>query len=146
MREIVRDARGTNLQVTLPALGTVSVRVNLPGLHQAENARLALATLQLLAQKGWPLSPEQIERGFEHAVWPGRLEWIRENILLDGAHNPEGARSLRAYLEENCLGRRIVLLTGMMRDKQPEICAEILAPLVSEVVATQVTDVDAVHA
>jgi dihydrofolate synthase/folylpolyglutamate synthase len=59
-------------------------------------------------------------------------------LLLDGAHNPQAARALRDYLKEFLPGRRIVLLTAMMRDKQPEACADVLAPLAAEVVAAQV--------
>jgi dihydrofolate synthase/folylpolyglutamate synthase len=132
------DARGAQISCEVPGIGAVEARLNLAGRHQIENAQLALAALSLLSGRGWALTPEDIARGFSEARWPGRLDWADDQLLLDGAHNPQAASALRDYLEEFLPGRRIVLLTAMMRDKQPEACASILAPLASEVIATQV--------
>lgn len=132
------NARGADFSVVLPGFGRVRARVNLPGDHQAQNARLALLTLSLLKEQSFKLDAAGVEAGMEKTVWPGRLEWARENLLLDGAHNPQGARALRAYLDKWLAGRRIVLLTAMMADKQPEMGASILAGAASDVVATQV--------
>lgn len=132
------DARGASFRCEMPHLGAVEAGVRLAGRHQVENARLALAALELLKERGWALNPQDIARGFAAARWPGRLDWADEGLLLDGAHNPQAARALREYLAEFLSGRRIVLLTAMMRDKQPEACAEILAPFAARVFATQV--------
>lgn len=132
------NARGARFRCETPRLGAFEAEIHLAGRHQVENAHLAVATLELLAERGWTLTPEGIASGFAAARWPGRLDWADDGLLLDGAHNPQAARSLRAYIEEFLPGRRIVLLTGMMRDKQPEACAEILSPVAASVVATQV--------
>ncbi len=110
--------------------GEFSIR--LPGRHQLLNASLALSGL---AASGLPLT--NVAEGLQRAEWPGRLEWIGE-ILLDGAHNPQGARTLRAYLGEHFPGREWTLVTGMMADKQIADCAEILAPAFRRVIATKV--------
>ena len=48
--------------------------------------------------------------------WPARLEW-QGNILLDGAHNPQGVHALAAFVRENLWQKRRILLTGILSDK-----------------------------
>ena len=112
--------------------GEFSIR--LPGRHQMRNASLALYGLRASG-----LTLKNLEAGLREAEWPGRLEWLGDT-LLDGAHNPQGARTLREYLEEHFPGAGMTLITGMMRDKQVEACASILAPLFPCVVATRVSE------
>jgi dihydrofolate synthase/folylpolyglutamate synthase len=131
-------ARGARFRCEAPSLGTVEAEIRLAGRHQIENAHLAIAALELMRERGWALTPKEIAKGFAAARWPGRLDWADDGLLLDGAHNPQAARALREYLDEFLPGRRIVLLTGMMRDKQPEACASLLASCAAFVVATQV--------
>ncbi len=100
------------------------------------NASLALNGLRA---SGFALDPAALRRGMREAAWPGRLEWMG-NFLLDGAHNPQGARMLRAYLDEHFSGQPLTLLTGMMRDKQPEACAEVLSGAFCRVIATSVSE------
>ena len=95
--------------------GEFSIR--LPGRHQMRNASLALYGLRASG-----LTLKNLEAGLREAEWPGRLEWLGDT-LLDGAHNPQGARTLREYLEEHFPGAGMTLITGMMRDKQVEACA-----------------------
>jgi dihydrofolate synthase / folylpolyglutamate synthase len=80
------------------------------------------------------VSPE----GIAQARWPARLEHVAPNpdIILDGAHNPAGARALAAYLTRFYSGRRIWLLYGAMRDKAVEEIAGILFPLAAELIFT----------
>lgn len=138
LRVLDVNARGARFSCDTPQIGFIEAHLNLAGRHQIENARLALAALTLLAERGWALTPEKTAEGIAAARWPGRLDWVDDQLLLDGAHNPQAARALREYAEEFLPGRKIVLLTAMMRDKQPEACADILAPCASSVVATQV--------
>ncbi len=130
--------RGASFRCDVPHIGPVDAHLNLAGRHQLENAQLALAALSALAGRGWALTPEETSRGLQDARWPGRLDWADDRLLLDGAHNPQAARALRAYIDEFLPGKRIVLVTAMMRDKQPEACAEILVPGAAAVIATQV--------
>jgi dihydrofolate synthase/folylpolyglutamate synthase len=60
----------------------------------------------------------------------------RPEIILDGAHNPAGARALAAHLERFYRHRRITLVYGAMRDKAVEESSGILFPLAAEVVLT----------
>jgi dihydrofolate synthase/folylpolyglutamate synthase len=75
-------------------------------------------------------------------LWEGRLESIEEDpkVLLDGAHNPPAAKVLSQYLQEYVSTHptsRIILVWGMMRDKDHREFMAPLLPLVSEIVLTQ---------
>jgi dihydrofolate synthase/folylpolyglutamate synthase len=124
------------------------LRVALPGRHQEENARLVVLAAEQLRRLGLRISGQALRQGLAGVRWPGRLEWIqgRPRLLLDGAHNPAGARALRAYLEEvrsaECGVRsdpasNIVLLFGAMRDKAVAEMADLLFPLAAAVVLTR---------
>ena len=81
-------------------------------------------------------SPEAAKAGLKAARWPGRLEWCG-NVLLDGAHNPQGIAALRQYAEAFLGGRRVVLLTGAMADKDVSTMAREAAALGEAVVCVQ---------
>ena len=105
----------------------------LAGAHQLENARTAIAALRILG-----VPPASIQKGIATVKWPGRLERISYDpeIILDGAHNPAGARALAAYIDEFYAGQRIRLIYGAMRDKAVEEVAGILFPRFAEVIVT----------
>ena len=113
----------------------------LRGRHQADNAGAAIEAAELLNDAGLPLSRVEIIKGLREVSWPGRLELIddRPRILLDGAHNPAGARALRAYLDEFWSGP-ITLLFGAMSDKDVDGMAAELFDAARTVVLTRVRD------
>ena len=134
------DWRVEDLQLTaqasaFTARGPRAYRIHCPlaGEHQVENALTAVAALDTLG-----IPPAAIEEGIPRAQWPGRLERVSERpeIILDGAHNPAGARALAAHLERFYRHRRITLVYGAMRDKAVEESSGILFPLAAEVVLT----------
>ncbi|MEO8251132.1 MAG: Mur ligase family protein [Chloroflexota bacterium] len=153
-RITVKDAGWDGLVVdaetpsgTLPAL-----RIGLLGSHQAANAAVALALLDALAEDaarggtGLPVDEGSIRRGFAAARWPGRLELLEETavgrVLLDGAHNPAGARALAQALGE--LGmHRFPLVFGAMRGKRVTAVLRALAPLEPLPIFTRVEDAGA---
>ena len=104
-----------------------------PGEHQVENAATAAVAL-----RAWASPPPRSRPGIARTRWPGRLERISEHpeIILDGAHNPAGARALAAYIERFYAGRRVALIYGAMRDKAVDEIAGILFPLAREVIVT----------
>ncbi len=118
-----------DLHVTARGSHFSGINVPLAGEHQVENAIAAAMALESL---GVP------PQGIEQAIWPGRLEHISPNpdIILDGAHNPAGARALARYLERFYAGRKIWLIYGAMRDKSVDEIAGILFPLASRVILT----------
>jgi len=90
--------------------------ISLPGPHQRGNAALADAALRALAGTGVALPEDAIARGIATARWPGRLEELG-GVLLDGAHNPQGAAALAAALQALHPGRPVELVLGVLADK-----------------------------
>lgn len=64
---------------------------------------------------------------------------LRQQILLDAAHNAAGATTLRAALEEHFPGSRPVLVLGIMQDKDWDLMCEILAPLAGRILCVSVS-------
>ena len=119
--------------------------LNLRGRHQAENAMTAILIAEQLRQLGWKIDQQAIEKGLSSANWPGRLQLIESPkfptpmlpILIDGAHNPAGAETLRNFLAENYAGVPITLIFGTMADKPAIEMAELLFPIAQQVILTQ---------
>ncbi len=126
--DVAFDARGSHFRWDGRA-----VRCPLPGEHQLENARTAIAALQKLK-----ISPETTAAGIGATVWPGRLERvsIHPEIILDGAHNPAGARALAAYMDRFYDPARVWLIYGAMRDKAVAEMTAILFPRARHVIVT----------
>jgi len=146
---------GIVLDATRPGGALPGLRVGLLGSHQGANAAVALALLDALvedaARRGARLALDEpaIRRGFAAARWPGRLELLRETplgpVLLDGAHNPAGARALARALGE--LGmRRFPMVFGAMRGKRVTAVLRALEPLEPQPVFTRVEDAGAIRA
>jgi len=146
---------GLVIDATRPGGQFPGLRVGLLGRHQAGNAAVALALLDALgedaARRGTPLNLDEaaIRRGFAAARWPGRLELLRTTgigpVLLDGAHNPAGARALARALAE--LGmRHFPLVFGATRGKRVTAVLRALAPLEPRPIFTRVDDPSALPA
>jgi len=115
--------------------GPAELRIDCPlaGEHQVANAVTAALALNSLG-----FAAEVIREGIRQAHWPGRLERVSAapEIILDGAHNPAGARALAAYINRFFDDRHVWLIYGAMRDKAVEEMGAILFPLADRIVAT----------
>jgi dihydrofolate synthase/folylpolyglutamate synthase len=133
----------TTLSLVTPAGSHEAVVLGLRGRHQIENAVTAVRFLEELpARTGWPLPAAAIRTALADVEWPARLELRRvgsHEVLIDGAHNPAGARSLAAYLRET-YARPIPIVLGVMRDKQIDEMIAALAPAASHFVFTSASD------
>jgi dihydrofolate synthase / folylpolyglutamate synthase len=118
---------------TLAADEEIPIVCPLPGEHQVENARTAVAALSIFG-----VSAAAIAEGIERAKWPGRLERAADNpdIILDGAHNPAGARALAAYIRRFFGSEPVRIIYGAMRDKAVDEVIGTLFPLAAEVILT----------
>ncbi len=97
----------------------LGLRTQMLGLHQLENAAAALCALELLARRGFgPSVQEAMREGVARALLPGRLEVLSRAplVLLDGAHNPAGARTLAAALQAFAPGGWLFVV-GVFADK-----------------------------
>ena len=115
---------------TLVADEAIPITCPLAGEHQVENARTAVAALTVFG-----LSPAVIREGIARATWPGRLERLA-GFILDGAHNPAGARALAAYIRRFYADEPVRLIYGAMRDKAIDEVIGTLFPLAAEVILT----------
>jgi dihydrofolate synthase/folylpolyglutamate synthase len=118
------------------------LRCGLPGRHQLDNAASALAMLEVAGEISGSVDERAVRQGLRMVTWEGRLERIDEYpiVLLDGAHNPAASVVLAGYLQEYLVrapDSRIILVWGMMRDKDHRGFIEPLLPLISELVLTE---------
>ena len=116
------------------------LKLALLGPHQVRNAAVALASLELLAEKGFDFSEANIREGLANVSWPGRAEIFPgpPDIMLDGAHNP-GAASVLAELLTRLDYQRLYLVLGIMADKD---IPRIMAPLLPKAEAVFLTRPD----
>jgi dihydrofolate synthase/folylpolyglutamate synthase len=126
--EMRADARGSCF-----ATRGLHIRCPLAGEHQVDNALTAIAVLDQLG-----VSDNAIETGILATRWPARLETVSMSpeIILDGAHNPAGARALAQYIRRYYAGRPIWIIYGAMRDKSVQEITELLFPLAEKIILT----------
>lgn len=104
-------------------------RLRLLGAHQCLNAATVLETVAVLRERGLSISENAVRQGLSETFFPARLELLgrRPAVLLDGAHNPDGADALCRALDGLLGGRRLSVVMGMLRDKDYTYCAGQLA-------------------
>jgi dihydrofolate synthase/folylpolyglutamate synthase len=105
----IRGRQDTYRKLFLPLLGR----------HQQVNAVTAVAAAETLIEAGGAVNPEAVRKGLAAVNWPGRLEIMCKDpvVIIDGAHNYDGARSLRRALKEYFPDKKLVLMIGMLGDK-----------------------------
>ncbi len=112
---------GQTLLVTTAARNLPPVRLPLGGSYQAENAVTTIAVVDALCRSGALDIPDRaIIAGLSSVVWPGRFQHVVRDgvgIIVDGAHNPDGARALRDALRASVPGRPLCLIAGFCGDK-----------------------------
>ncbi len=115
--------------------GDPGVPLSLRGPHQIQNAALATASLELLRDCGFALTPEQVRRGLATTRWPGRLEEVSSNplVLLDAAHNVAGIEVLAQALGVLYPTRKVHLVFGVLADKDYQAMIRRLFPLCKSV-------------
>jgi dihydrofolate synthase/folylpolyglutamate synthase len=113
--------------------------LNLRGLHQMVNATTALGAMEILDDLGYRVSNDAMTEGLKEVDWPGRLEVVCSSprVLLDGAHNPDGALSLKESLEKDFEYHHLVLLIGIMKDKDVHSILHSLSPLADRIILTR---------
>ena len=121
----------------------LNLRCSLEGRHQAVNAACSIVALESGVMPHLSISERIIRRGLESVTWPGRLERLQRRplIVCDGAHNPAAAECLQIHLQgllDERNGRRLIVVIGMMQDKNLSAFLNALVPLADEVILTQI--------
>ena len=115
-----RDLKGQKVKVETASGRSFSARFPLLGDHQLENLATALAALEALCMAGAiDLEDPDIATGIAATFWPGRFDCLQESppLVVDGAHNPEGARALSRTLKQVFRKQPVGLIVGMCGDK-----------------------------
>lgn len=116
------------------------LHVPLVGLYQAKNTALAVTVAEVLRNQGWKISTQALEEGLAAVRWPGRLEVVRRAdpvILRDGAHNAHGMAATVESLRALFPGQKLILLMGVMADKDVEEMLALLTPIAEAVVTVR---------
>ncbi|PYK71442.1 MAG: hypothetical protein DME44_07880 [Verrucomicrobia bacterium] len=110
-------------------------KIALHGEHQKMNAALAIAALQAV---DIPVSDDKIGHGLASVEWPARFQIWNERILIDGAHNPAGARILAQTWREQFGNKRATILLALLRDKNAPEIVRVFAPIAIKFVLPQI--------
>jgi dihydrofolate synthase / folylpolyglutamate synthase len=130
--QIVVTGNADEIEIVLPSGRQVKSKLSLPGAHQASNAAVAVG-LSEFAATAFPQVLPVMGKGLSSATWPGRLERIDRDgklVVLDCAHNPQGAEGLVSYVRaQGWLPERVVLVFGALADKAWTTMLDIVGPL-----------------
>ena len=132
--EIADERQAPLTTVSGPLLG---YSINLAGQHQAENAKLAVETLNAL---GVHLSFDSVQHALASVSWPGRFETLSEtpHIIIDGAHNPHAARTLVSTWQEQFKSQKATLVFGAVEEKDVRTVLETLCQISCEIHLTPI--------
>ncbi len=121
--------RLSNYELSIPLLGQ----------YQLDNTATAVATLEVLAGKGFNISKDGITNGLTRVSWPGRFQILGQHpfLIVDGAHNPYSAQKLKQSLQQYFHPDQAILVIGASSDKDIAGIASELAPIFNKVIVTQ---------
>lgn len=129
--------RLTSFDYAGPTLELKGCSIGLAGPHQIKNAACAVAAIESLMHGGLHIPRLAIRSGLKKAVWPGRMETVskRPLIVFDCAHNPDGAETLKEAVRAMRY-KRLIIVIGVMRDKDIDSILRLLIPLAHTVITT----------
>jgi dihydrofolate synthase/folylpolyglutamate synthase len=133
------SAEGSCFDVEIGKRGYRQLRLSALGMHQVENATLAVATTAVLSEKGFPVAEPALRAALATAKLPGRLEVIHQKplVVLDGAHSPPKmgalARAIGALFPEH---HRFIGVLAFSEGHDAAVSLGSLAPLLDVAVLT----------
>jgi len=121
------------------SLKDYNVKTLMIGKHQGENIALSIAAIETLQLNGIYITDDSIIEGIEKTKNPGRMEIVgfEPLILLDGAHNVAGMTSLKITLEEDFIYEKLILIFGILSDKNIQEILDIIVPIADTIVTTK---------
>ncbi len=113
-------------------------RISLLGAYQPKNACIVIDAVGILNKSGFIISDEALRRGLAEAKWPARFEIIGEEptVIFDGAHNPQGINAAVESIKLYYNNKNVVIISGVLRDKDFNRIAESLSSVASAVFTT----------
>ncbi len=134
---------GCRFDLTVQGVSFKNLEISMLGEHQVKNAAAAVAALCILEENGDVCVPDEALRsGLKKARQNGRFELMSEQdekpmLIIDGAHNPDGALMLKRTMQLFCSGKRILMVTGMLADKDTEHILGEFTDITNEFIATE---------
>ncbi|WP_199618508.1 bifunctional folylpolyglutamate synthase/dihydrofolate synthase [Paenibacillus alkalitolerans] len=123
-----------------PFRSMTGVTITMDGAHQQANAAVALMTIEVLRQYyAFIIEEEDLYAAARRTAWKGRLEMVSQSprILLDGAHNPDGAKALAEALKSVYSYRKLHFVLGMVRNKNHREYLRHILPIVDTLIVTE---------
>lgn len=136
------NINGQTLDLTTQSAFYPELFLSLHGEHQAVNAATAIGCIERIRQEGYEVPRTSIYGGLKDVRWAGRMQVVGQSpvILLDGAHSPTSAEALCKAIREVFRYRRLILVVGLMRDKDLQAIGQVLCPFADEIITTQAFD------
>ena len=115
-----------------------NINLTLKGEFQHRNTALAIGILELLEKKGYRFDDQDIKSGVEETTWTGRIQVLSEKplIVVDGAHNPGAARVLVDAVKNDFAYKRLILILGVMADKDINSIVKEIAGMADQVICS----------
>lgn len=129
----------TTFDIETPMFAYENIQLGLVGHHQLYNTCTVLQTINILRSQNIAISDNSMYEGLAHSVWECRLELLHKkmDILIDGSHNMESIQSLVDFLSKHFSKTKIVLIFGILGDKEYEEMMALLLPHVDKVILTK---------
>jgi dihydrofolate synthase/folylpolyglutamate synthase len=131
--------KGQTFNLSINDKSYVDLKTSLLGEYQILNIKTSIQAIEALKYRGIDIKDEYIYKGIENAKWPGRIEVMGENpkIVLDGAHNVQGMAELKKAILKYFKYDKIILVIGVLRDKEYEKMCSIIMPIADTVITTK---------
>jgi dihydrofolate synthase/folylpolyglutamate synthase len=116
-----------------------NLTIQMPGTFQGENLAVAIATVEALQRNGVFITDESIVKGAECTKYIGRMEILgfEPILLIDGAHNIAGISALKKSIEKDFAFRKLILVIGILSDKNIDEMLKIITPIADLVIVTK---------
>ena len=113
-----------------------ALELPLLGDHQLHNAAVVLGVIDTLQEKGWKITEDHVREGLKTVSWPGRFDIMRNDplFIIDGGHNPQCIEALVKNIQDYLAGKKVIVLTGVLADKDYADMYKPVMPLVQEFV------------
>lgn len=134
------NLNGSNFSMNVYGTDYSDIGISMVGEHQVENAKVAVIALELLRKAGIIcMERSKLYEGLKKAKQNGRFEVMNASpwVIIDGAHNQDGAVALVKVIQENLPGKKILFVTGVLEDKDTEGIIREFSKIASDFISTE---------